>query len=131
VPGIRDGALAMAAVLSHLGLLLTGAGALTIVSTAVLATVLIGLVAAVAADGARIARMASAPPLTRRVAGLREKSWSAAFQSTIGGPGGRLTFAGPAPCSPASPVRAERPRVARGAYPCPEVSYSPWVFMVK
>ncbi len=80
MPGIRDGALAMAAVLWHLGLLLTGAGALTIVSTAVLAAVLIGLVAAVAADGARIARMATAPPLTRRVAGLRDKSWSAAFQ---------------------------------------------------
>ena len=80
MPGIRDGALAMAAVLWRLGLPLTGGGALTIVSTAVLAAVLIGLIAAVAADGARIARMATAPPLIRRVAGLREKSWSAAFQ---------------------------------------------------
>jgi len=79
VPGIRDGALAAAAVLRHLGHLPTGPSALTFVSTAVLAAVLIGLVAAVAADGARIARMATAPPLTRRAAGLREKSWSAAY----------------------------------------------------
>jgi Family of unknown function (DUF6412) len=79
VPGIREGALALAAVLWHLGHLLSSPGALTIVSAAMLAAVLIGLVAATAADGARIARVAAAAPLTRRASGLREKSWSAAF----------------------------------------------------
>ena len=79
MPGIRNGALALAAFLWQAAHLLTGPGALTIVSTAVLAAVLIGLVAAVAADGARIARVATAVPLTRRASGLREKSWSAAF----------------------------------------------------
>jgi len=79
VPGIRAGALVLAAVLWHVGHLLAGPGALTTVSAAVLAAMLIGLVAAVAADGARVARAATAVPLTRRAAGLREKSWSAAF----------------------------------------------------
>ena len=77
---IRHSALALAALLWHLaGLLLTGPGGLTVVSTAVLAAVLIGLVVAVVADSARIARAVTAAPLTRRAAGLREKSWCAAF----------------------------------------------------
>ncbi len=101
MPGIRAGALALAAALWHIGHLLTGPGALTIVSTAMLAAVLIGLVAAVAADGARIARMAAAAPLTRRTAGLREKSWSAAFlrqcdPDAAGRPRPRAPSAGPA-----------------------------------
>lgn len=101
MPGIRAGALALAAALWHIGYLLTGPGALTIVSTAVLAAVLIGLVAAVAADGARIARVAAAAPLTRRAAGLREKSWSAAFlrqcdPDAAGRPRPRAPSAGPA-----------------------------------
>jgi len=44
-----------------------------------LAAVLIGLVAALAANGARLTRAATAAPMTRRASGLRDKSWSAAF----------------------------------------------------
>ena len=79
MPGNREAALALAAVLWPVGHLLTSPGAFTIVSTAVLAAVLIGLVAVLAADGARIVRAATAAPMTRRASGLREKSWSAAF----------------------------------------------------
>jgi hypothetical protein len=79
VPGIRDAALALVAVLWHVGHLLTSPGAFTMVSTAVLAAVLLGLVAALAAVGARTAQAATAAPMTRRASGLREKSWSAAF----------------------------------------------------
>ena len=77
---IRGGVLALATLLWHVaGLLLTGPGGFTVVSTAVLAAVLISLVVAVVADSARIARAVTAAPLTRRSAGLREKSWCAAF----------------------------------------------------
>jgi len=79
VSAIRHSALALAALLWHLAGVLVGPGGLTVVSTAVLAAVLIGLVMAVVADSARIARAVTAVPLTRRVAGLREKSWCAAF----------------------------------------------------
>ena len=77
---IRGDVLALATLLWHVaGLFLTGPGGFTVVSTAVLAAVLISLVVAVVADSARIARAATAAPLTRRAAGLREKSWCAAF----------------------------------------------------
>ena len=76
---IRRSALALAALLWHLAGVLVSPGGLTVVSTAVLTAVLIGLIVAVVADSARIARAVTAVPLTRRAAGLREKSWCAAF----------------------------------------------------
>ena len=77
--GVREAVLALAAVLWSVGHLLTSPAAFTIVSTGVLAAVLIGLVAAIAANGARIAQAATAAPMTRRASGLRDKSWSAGF----------------------------------------------------
>jgi Family of unknown function (DUF6412) len=83
MPAIRGGALALLAFLGHLaGLALTGPAGptgLTVLSAAVLAAVLTGLVAATVAGSARIARAVTAAPLRGRAAGLREKSWSAAF----------------------------------------------------
>ena len=77
---IRGGVLALATLLWHSRRApRTGPGGLTVVSTAVLAAVLVSLVVAVVAGSARIARAVTAAPLTRRSAGLREKSWCAAF----------------------------------------------------
>jgi hypothetical protein len=78
--GIREGALALLAFLGHLaGLVLTGPTGLTVLSAAVLAAVLTGLVAVAIAGSARIARSVTAAPLRGRASGLQKKSWSAAF----------------------------------------------------
>ncbi len=87
--GIREGALALLAFLGHFAALghiasvvLTGPAGptgLTVLSAAVLAAVLTGLVAVTIAGSARIARAATAAPLRGRASGLQEKSWSAAF----------------------------------------------------
>jgi uncharacterized protein DUF6412 len=83
VPAIRVAVLALITFLGHVtGLIFMGpAGAvgLTILSAAVLAAVLTGLVAVTIAAGARIAQAVTAAPLRGRAAGLQEKSWSAAF----------------------------------------------------
>jgi hypothetical protein len=83
MPGIREGALALLAFLGHFaGLFLTGPvgpTGLTVLSAAVLAAVLTGLVAVTIAGSARIARSVTAAPLRGRASGLQEKSWSAAF----------------------------------------------------
>jgi hypothetical protein len=83
MPGIREGALALLAFLGHFaGLVLTGPAGptgLTVLSAAVLAAVLTGLVAVTIAGSARIARSATTAPLRGRAAGLRKKSWSAVF----------------------------------------------------
>jgi Family of unknown function (DUF6412) len=79
VSAIWHSALALAALPWHVTGLLVGPGGLTVVSAAVLSAVLIGLVVAAVADSARIARAVTAVPLSRRAAGLREKSWCAAF----------------------------------------------------
>ena len=80
MPAIRGGALALIAFVAHVATLaLTGSSGLTILSAAVLAAVLTGLVVAAVAGSARIARTVTAAPLRRRAAVLREKSWSAAF----------------------------------------------------
>jgi hypothetical protein len=83
VPAIRVAALALITFLGHVAgaILLGPAGpaGLTVLSTAVLAAVLTGLVAVTIAAGARIARAATAAPLRGRALGLQEKSWSAAF----------------------------------------------------
>ena len=101
MPAIRGGALALIAFVAHVaavtltgssglltgtsGLLtgtsglLTGSSGLTILSAAVLAAALTGLVVAAVAGSARIARLVTAAPLRRRAAVLREKSWSAVF----------------------------------------------------
>ena len=77
---IRGGALALVAFVAHIApALLTGSGGLTIVSAAVLAALLTGLVVAAVAGSARVARTVTAAPLRRRAAVLQEKSWSAAF----------------------------------------------------
>ena len=108
---IRAAALALAAVLWHVaGHLLSRAGPrLTIVSAAVLAAVLIGLVAVTIADGARIARAVTAAPLRGRASGLQRevlvggvppavrprRGRAPSAPRTVGGPGGGLIFAGP------------------------------------
>jgi hypothetical protein len=83
VPAIRVAALALITFLSHVaGFILLGPAGpadLTILSAAVLAVVLTGLVAVTIAAGARIARAVTAAPLRGRASGLQEKSWSAAF----------------------------------------------------
>lgn len=77
---IRGGALALIAFVAQVAaVFLTGSGGLTILSAAVLAAVLTGLVVAAVAGSARIARTVTAAPLRRRAAVLQEKSWSAAF----------------------------------------------------
>ena len=76
----RGGALALAAFVAHVAaVVLAGPGSLTIVSAAVLAAVLTGLVIATVVGNARIARTVTAAPLRRRAAILQEKSWSVAF----------------------------------------------------
>jgi hypothetical protein len=80
VPSMRGAALAVTVLVWFVvGHLLLGSGDLPVVTTAVLAAVLMGLAAGVLADSARMVRAHTAVPLTRRAAGLREKSWSAAF----------------------------------------------------
>jgi len=82
VPVMRQVILALATLATLAGLaghLLTSPGGLSAASTAVLGAVLIGLVTAVLAGSARLARAVTAAPLTRRAAGLREKSRRAAF----------------------------------------------------
>ena len=80
MPAIRVTTLALITFLSHVaGFILlgpTGPAGLTILSAAVLAAVLTGLVAVTIAAGARIARAVTAAPLRGRASGLREKSWS-------------------------------------------------------
>jgi uncharacterized protein DUF6412 len=77
---IRGGALALIAFAGHVvAIALIGPSGLTILSAAVLAAILTGLVVAAVAGSARIARTVTAAPLRRRAAKLQEKSWSAAF----------------------------------------------------
>ena len=92
MPTVRSSLLALLAVVWHvtghavaslarpagLAILVSPTG-FTVLSTAMLAAVLTGLVVAVLADGARIARAVTAVPLVSRAAGFREKSWCAAF----------------------------------------------------
>jgi Family of unknown function (DUF6412) len=68
---------------------------------ALAAVALTGMLVAFLAHGARIAASVTAQPLTGRVAALREKSWSAAFQRQLnpdaaGRPRPRAPSAGPA-----------------------------------
>jgi hypothetical protein len=83
VPAIRVAALALITFLGQVAGLIfmgpAGPAGLTILSAAVLAAVLTGLVAVTIAVGARNARAVTAAPLRGRAAGLQEKSWSAAF----------------------------------------------------
>ena len=85
MPAIRVAALALITFLGHVtGLIFVGPASpagLTILSAAVLAAVLTGLVTVTVtiAAGARIAQAVTAAPLRGRAAGLQEKSWSAAF----------------------------------------------------
>ena len=79
MPIIRSGALALVAVLLIVGHALVSPAGLTVLSAAILAAMLTGFVVAVAAASARVARAVTAAPLVRRAAGLREKSWCAAF----------------------------------------------------
>lgn len=83
MPGMREGALALLTFLAHFAGLVVigpaGPSGLTVLSAAVLAAVLTGLVAVTIAGSARIARSVTAAPLRGRAAGLQKKSWSAAF----------------------------------------------------
>jgi hypothetical protein len=83
MPGIREGVLALLTFAGHIASLVligpAGPTGLTVLSAAVLAAVLTGLVAVTIAGSARIARSVTAAPLRGRAAGLQEKSWSAAF----------------------------------------------------
>jgi hypothetical protein len=89
MPGIREGALALLAFLGHtVGLVFTGPAVLpgpvgptglTVLSAAVLAAALTGLIAVTIAGSARIARSVTAVPLHGRASGLQKKSRSAAF----------------------------------------------------
>ncbi len=80
MPRTRGAALAVTVLVWFVvGHLLLGSGYLPVVTTAVLAAVLMGLAAGVLADSARMVRALTAVPLTGRAAGLREKSRSAAF----------------------------------------------------
>ena len=83
MPAIRVAALALITFLGHVaGFILLGPAGpvgLTILSAAVLAAVLTGLVAVTIAGSARIARSITAAPLRGRASGLQKKSWSAAF----------------------------------------------------
>ena len=80
MPSMRGAALAVTVLVWYVvGHLLLGSGSLPVVTTAVLAAVLMGLAAGVLAASAQMVRALTAVPLTRRAAGLREKSWSAAF----------------------------------------------------
>jgi hypothetical protein len=76
VPVIRSSVLLLLAVIWPV---FAGQSGFTAVSAAVLAAVLAGLVVTVLADSARLARAVTSGPLVSRAAGLREKSWSAAF----------------------------------------------------
>ena len=70
MPSMRGAALAVTVLVWYVvGHLLLGSGSLPVVTTAVLAAVLMGLAGARPDSG----------PAARRAAGLREKSWSAAF----------------------------------------------------
>jgi len=109
VPAIRVAALALITFLSHVaGFILlgpAGPAGLTILSAAVLAAVLTGLVAVTIAAGAQIARAVTAAPLRGRASGLQEKSWSAAFlrqcdPDAAGRPRPRAPSAVPAACFP-------------------------------
>jgi hypothetical protein len=76
---IRSSALALLAIIWPVaGHLLAGPGGSTVLGAA-LAAVLTGLALAVLADSARLARAVTAAPLISRAAGLREKSWCAAY----------------------------------------------------
>jgi hypothetical protein len=82
MPNLRVSALVLLAFVWHVAGHLLGISAapagMSALSAAVLAVVLAGIVAAVLADGA-LARAVTAAPLRSRAAGLREKSWCAAF----------------------------------------------------
>jgi hypothetical protein len=78
VPVIRSGALTLLVIVLIAGHGLTSPAGLTVLSASVLAGLLTGLVVVIAAS-ARITRAVTVAPLVRRVAGLREKSWCAAF----------------------------------------------------
>jgi hypothetical protein len=80
VPAIRSSVLLLLAVLWPVaGPAVVGPAGFTALSAAVLTAVLTGLIVTVLADNARLARAVTSGPLVRRAAGLREKSWSAAF----------------------------------------------------
>jgi Family of unknown function (DUF6412) len=79
VLNVRAGALMVLAIAMQVaGYALFGSAGVTMLSAAVLAVVLAGIVAAALADGA-LARLVTAAPLLGRAAGLREKAWCAAF----------------------------------------------------
>jgi hypothetical protein len=80
VPVIRSGVLLLLAVMWPVaGSVLAGPDGFRALSAAVLAAVLTGLIVAILADSARLARAVTSGPLVSRAAGLREKSWCAAF----------------------------------------------------
>jgi hypothetical protein len=79
VPVIRSVLLLLAVLWPVAGVPVAGHGGFTALSAAVLGAVLAGLILAVLAGGARLARAVTSGPLVSRAAGLREKSWCAAF----------------------------------------------------
>jgi Family of unknown function (DUF6412) len=80
VPVIRGSVMLLLAVIwPVVGPVFAGQSGFTALSAAVLAAVLAGLIVTVLADSARLVRAITSGPLVRRAAGLREKSWCAAF----------------------------------------------------
>jgi hypothetical protein len=80
VPVIRGSVLLLLAVIWPVaGPVFAGQPGFTLLSAAVLSAVLAGLIVTVLADSARLARALTFGPLISRAAGLREKSWCAAF----------------------------------------------------
>ena len=80
MPVIRGSLLLLLAVMWPVaGSAVAGQSGATALSGVVLAAVLTGLVVAVLAGSARLARVVTSGPLVSRAAGLREKSWCAAF----------------------------------------------------
>jgi hypothetical protein len=80
VPVIRSSVLLLLAVIWPVaGPVFAGQSGFTALSAAILSAVLAGLIVTVLAGSARLARAVTSGPLVSRAAGLREKSWCAAF----------------------------------------------------
>ena len=80
MPVIRGSVLLLLAVIWPVaGVGFAGQSGFTALSAAVLAAVLAGLAVTILAGSALLARAVTSGPLVSRAAGLREKSWCAAF----------------------------------------------------
>jgi hypothetical protein len=79
VPAARISVVLLLAVIWPVAGPVGGPAAFTALGAAALAAVVAGLIVTVLADSARLARAVTSGPLVSRAAGLREKSWCAAF----------------------------------------------------